>query len=200
MAKLHSDIQARFAKNPAVGAPLFYTRTLGELSCSRFGKVLGYLTRPIIDGALIAFDDANLPVDIRVYSKPDCPSIFNERIYRLHGRAPIQFTSFMRESEHGEVLEYVGMGLGMRLVLRVDNGDLFFTSDGYFWEMFGVRIPIPGVLTPGKTFLSHRNDNSAQFNICIEIWHCLFGTTIRQMGVFREMEGGFISQSLRMSS
>ncbi len=90
----------------------------------------------------------------------------------------------MRESEHGEVLEYVGMGLGMQRVLRVDSGDLFFTSDGYFWEMFGGRIPIPGAPIPGKTFLSHRNDNPAQFNISIEIRHCLFGTTFRQVGGF----------------
>ena len=88
----------------------------------------------------------------------------------------------MRESEHGEVLEYVGMGLGMRRVLRVDSGDLFFTSDGYFWAMFGGRIPIPDALIPGKTFLSHCNDNPAQFNISIEIRHCLFGTTFRQVG------------------
>ncbi len=30
---------------------------------------------------------------------------------------------------------------------------------------------------PGKTFLCHRNDAPTQFNIRIEIRHCLFGTT-----------------------
>lgn len=54
--------------------------TLSELSCSRFRKVLGHLTRPIIGGALIPFDVTDFPVDIRDYSKPDCPSIFKERI------------------------------------------------------------------------------------------------------------------------
>ncbi len=159
---------------------------MSELSSSRFGKLLGFLTMPLIKGALIPFDDADFPVDIQVYSKPDCAHIFKQRIYRLHDRPPIQFTSYMRESEKGEVLEYVGMGLGMRLVLRVEGGDLYFTSDGYFWDVFGVRIPIPGLFTPGKTFLCHRNDNAAQFNIQIEIRHALFGTTFRQVGVFWE--------------
>lgn len=184
---LHVDIQARFAKNPGVGAPLYYTGFLSELNCSRLGKFLGMITMPFIKGALIPYTDKNFPVDIQVYSKPDCPFIFKQRIYRLHNRKPIQFTSYMRESEKGEVLEYVGAGLGMKLALHIHEGNLYFTSDGYFWDVFGFRIPLPGILTPGKTFLCHRNDNPTQFNIRIEIKHALFGTTFTQVGVFHEI-------------
>lgn len=193
--KLHPDIQRRFDKNPAPGTPLYYTGTLSELKCSRIGKLLGYLTMPIIKGALIPFSDAHFPVDIQVYSKPDCPFIFKERIYRLHQRKPIQFTSYMRESEKGEVLEYVGMGLGMKLILHVEGGNLYFTSDGYFWDILGYRIPLPGILTPGKTFLCHRNDSPGQFNIRIEIKHRIFGTTFTQVGVFRELEPEFVKST-----
>lgn len=94
----------------------------------------------------------------------------------------------MRESERGEVLEYVGMGLGMKLVLSVEaNGSLHFQSDGYFWELFGWRIPLPGLFTPGKTFLWHHNETPERFNIRIEIRHCLMGTTFTQVGVFEEV-------------
>ncbi|MES3024262.1 MAG: DUF4166 domain-containing protein [Pseudomonadota bacterium] len=184
---LHPDIRLRFDQNPAPGKPLNYTGHLSELRCSRLGRLFGYLTMPLIDGALIPYNDANFPVDIQVYSKPGCASIFKQRIYRLNGRKPIKFTSYMRESEKGEVLEYVGMGLGMKLLLHVEDGNLHFRSDGYFWELFGVRIPLPGLLTPGKTFLCHRNNNAAQFDIRIEIRHALFGTTFTQVGVFREV-------------
>ena len=187
--KLHPDIQRRFDKNPSVGKPLFYTGSLSELKCSLFGMVLGYLTRPLIQGALIPFNDADFPVDIQVYSKLDSPAIFKQRIYRLNGRKPIQFTSCMRESEKGEVLEYVGMGLGMKLLLCVRDGNLHFTSDGYFWELFGWRIPMPGLFTPGKTFLCHQHEGPSHFSIRIEIKHCLFGTAFVQAGVFREIEG-----------
>jgi len=169
------------------GKPLYYTGILSELRCSWIGKLLGYLTMPMIKGALIPYSDSHFPVDIEVYSKPDCLSIFKQRIYRLHGRKPIQFISFMREGEQGEVLEYVGMGLGMKLVLHVHEGNLYFTSDGYFWEVLGYRIPLPGILTPGKTFLCHRNDHPSQFSIRIEIKHCLFGITFTQVGVFHEL-------------
>lgn len=186
--KLHPDIQTRFDKNPVPGKPLYYTGKLSALTCSRFGKLLGYLTMPMIKGALIPFNDADFPVDIQVYSKQNCPFIFKQRIYRLHRRKAIRFTSYMRESEKGEVLEYVGMGLGMKLVLHVHEGNLYFTSDGYFWEILGCRIRLPAIFTPGKTYLCHRNDNPGQFNIRIEIKHCLFGTTFTQVGVFHEMQ------------
>jgi hypothetical protein len=185
--KLHADIRQRFDKNPSPGRPLKYTGTLSELRCSRFGTFLGHLTMPLIKGALIPYSDANFPVDIEVYSKPGDDRIYKQRSYRLHGRAPINFTSFMSESDKGEVLEYVGMGLGMKLLLHVENGNLHFTSDGYFWEILGVRIPLPDILTPGKTFLCHRNDSPSQFNIRIEIRHSLFGTTFTQVGAFHDL-------------
>ena len=185
--RLHPDIQARFDKNPLPGKPLRYRGELSELTCSRLGRVLGYLTMPLIDGALMPYNDANFPVDIEVYSKENCAAIFKQRIYRLNRRKPVQFTSYMAESSKGEVLEYVGMGLGMKLVLDVRDGNLHFESDGYFWDVFGVRIPLPAWLTPGKTFLCHRNNNPAQFDIRIEIRHPLFGTTFTQAGVFREV-------------
>jgi hypothetical protein len=185
--RLHPDIQARFGKNPLPGKPLNYRGRLTELTCSGVGKVLGYLAMPLIKGALMPYNDADFPVDIQVYSKPDCASIFKQRIYRLNGRKPVMFTSFMAEGSKGEVLEYVGMGLGMKLVLDVRDGNLHFESDGYFWDLFGVRIPLPGVLTPGKTFLCHRNNSANQFDIRIEIRHVLFGTTFTQAGVFHEV-------------
>jgi hypothetical protein len=185
--KLHPDIQARFDKNPLPGQPLYYTGHLSELTCSRLGRLLGYLSRPFVKGALMPYNDADFPVDIQVYSKPDCASIFKQRTYRLNGRKPIMFTSYMAESARGEVLEYVGAGLGMKLVLDVRDGNLHFESDGYFWELFGVRVPLPALLTPGKTFLCHRNNHANQFDIRIEIRHALFGTTFTQAGVFREL-------------
>lgn len=185
--KLHPDIRLRFENNPYPGKPLYYTGILSEHTCSKFGKLIGSITATMIRGALIPYNDANFPVDIEVYSKAGCPHIFKQRIYRLHGRKPIQFTSYMRESSKGEVLEYVGMGLGMKLLLEVVEGNLHFTSDGYFWEIMDWRIPLPGIFTPGKTYLRHCNSNPHQFNIRIEIRHCLFGTTFKQVGVFNEV-------------
>ena len=185
-SKLHPDIQQRFAKNPEPGKPLLYYGELSELRASVVGKLIGFISKPFIQGALIPYDDSDFPVDIQVYSKAGSPNIYKQRVYMLKGRQPIQFTSYMAESERGEVLEYVGFGLGMKLKLHVVDGNLHFTSDGYFWDLLGWRIPLPGVLTPGKTYLRHCNEAPNRFNIRIEIRHVLFGTTFVQAGVFQE--------------
>lgn len=91
--KLHPDIQARFDKNPVPGKPLYYTGTLSELSCSRVGRLLGYLSMPFVKGALMPYNDADFPVDIQVYSRDNCAWIFKERTYRLHARKPCRVCS-----------------------------------------------------------------------------------------------------------
>jgi Domain of unknown function (DUF4166) len=79
------------------------------------------------------------------------------------------------------------MGLEMKLRLEVRDENLYFTSIGYFWQILGRRIPLPDILTPGKVFLSHCNDDPRTFNIRIEIRHALFGTSFTQIGVFHEI-------------
>jgi hypothetical protein len=182
-SKLHPDIQRRFDKNPAPGKPLYYQGRLGELRSSRIGKL-----RPLIQGALIPYDDSDFPVDIQVYCKPGDERIYKQRIYRLHQRKPIRFTSYMRGSERGEVLEYVGSGLGMKLVLSVQDGNLHFHSDGYFWDVLGWRVPLPAWLTPGETRLCHMNDAPNLFHIRIEIRHALLGLSFLQTGSFAQVE------------
>lgn len=184
---LHPDIQHRFGMNPPVGSRLYYTGTLWELTCSRLGKLMAWATQPFVRGALIPVTDHDFPVDIEVFSRPGDPAIFKQRIYRLNGREPIMFTSRMVALGTDRVIEYVGIGLGMVLKLSVNDGNLYFTSERYFFEVFGVRIPLPGVLTPGKTFLVHRNESPESFSIRIEIRHALFGTTFTQAGEFREL-------------
>ena len=186
--KLHPDIQRRFDKNPVPGKRLYYTGTLDELSCSAMGRLMGLLSRPIVGGALIPVSDKNVTVDIQVYSLPDDPAIYKYRLYRLNGRQPVTFTSHMLGGKNGEVLEFVGAGLGMILHLHVEDGNLHFTSGRYFWKIFGCRIPLPGLLTPGKTKLVHQNRGPDRFSIRIEIRHMLFGTTFVQAGDFWEIE------------
>ncbi len=184
---LHPDIQKRFEKNPIPGNPLKYTGNLEELSCSRWGKLLGFVTKPLIKGALIPYTEFDVPVDIQVYTKEGCSYIFKQRNYKLSNSKPIMFTSYMRQSSKGEVLEYVGMGLGMKLIVFEKDTNLHFKSDGYFWDIGLFKIPIPDILSPGATYLTHLNEGENQFRIRIDITHKLFGKMFVQAGVFNEL-------------
>ena len=150
---LHIDIQTRFDKNPSPDSPLKYEGIIDELYCSGWGKVLAYITKPMIKGALIPYSENDVPVDIRVYTLNNDPNIYKERIYKLKNKKPLLFTSNMRLSTNGEVLEYVGMGLGMKLTITEKDSNLHFESDGYFLDIGFFRIPIPALFTPGKTLL-----------------------------------------------
>ena len=57
------------------GAPLNYEGVLDELTCSKWGKVLGYITKPMIKGALIPYSEVGVPVDIQVYTHENDPNI-----------------------------------------------------------------------------------------------------------------------------
>lgn len=185
-SRLHPDIQKRFEKNPEPGHPLKYKGRLEELSCSFWGRIFGYMTWPFIRGALIPCTAYDFPVDIQVYSRTGCPYIFKERLYGIPGRNPVSFTSYMKESPKGEVLEYVGAGLGMKLLVFEKDSNLHFKSDGYFWDMGLFRIPIPAVFTPGDTYLTHLNEGADRFRIRIDIRHKIFGPMFVQAGVFTE--------------
>jgi hypothetical protein len=186
--KLHPDIQKRFEKNPIPGSPLKYEGALEELSCSFWGKVLARITRPLVGGALIPYTAYNFPVNIQVYSRQNCPYIFKHRIYKIPGRKPVEFTSYMKESSKGDVLEYVGAGLGMKLLVFEKDSNLHFKSDGYFWDIGICRIPIPDIFSPGATYLMHINEGENRFRIRIDIKHKLFGKMFVQAGVFNEMK------------
>lgn len=197
--ELHADIRSRFDKNPAPGRPLYYLGELSELRCSWFGKLLGWISSPFAPGALLPHNDQQVRMAIRVYCLPDDPQIYKERTYFLNGRHPVLFTSRMGESPHGEVLEYVGGGLGMKLVLHPQDGNLHFRSDGYFLQLRGVRVPIPAWLTPGQTALAHCNEGPDRFHIRIELRHPLLGLTFRQVGRFREADAVEAQQVLAAS-
>ena len=184
---LHPDIQVRFDKNPQFGKPLLYKGEVSKLWCSWWGKFLGYATMPLIKGALIPYRAEHARVDIQVYSKEPLPYIFKKRMYHITGRKPLKFTSYMREGEAGHVLEYVGCGFGMKLKMRVKDGNLHFESKGYFWDIGICRIPLPDILSPGKTRLVHENRGPKEFFIRIEITHRLLGRMFVQEGVFQDV-------------
>ena len=130
--KLHPEIRKRFDKSLTISNPLKYCGVMDEISCSFWGKLLGYMSKIFIKGALIPYTAFNVPVDVEVYSQENYPYIIKNRIYKLPGRKLLVFNSCTQESDKGEVLEYAGFGIGMKMLVFEKNRNLHFKSNAYF--------------------------------------------------------------------
>ena len=183
---LSPHIQKRFDANPSPEKPIRYHGTMIRVEASFLGIVLANLIR--FSGALLPHVGKDIMTDILVFSKPGIPDIFKQRVYFFPGKKPFTFNSNMRRSENGDVLEFVGFGLGMKLLVTEKDGNLHFSDDGYFFSIGKWRIPLPSPLNPGKTILVHSDMGEKTFKIVIDICHPVFGKMYYQEGIFHHVE------------
>ena len=183
---LSPHIQKRFYANPSPDKPICYKGEMTRIECSLIGKLFANLIR--FSGALLPYTGTHIPVDILVFSKPRLPDIFKQRVYYFPGKKPFIFKSNMRLDQHGNVLEFVGFGLGMKILVTEQEGNLHFRDNGYFWKLGPFIIPLPGVFTPGKTYLVHSDMGEKAFKITIDIVDPVFGQMYYQEGIFHHVE------------
>ena len=68
----------------------------------------------------------------------------------------------------------------------MEDGALHFRSRGYFLEVSGLRLPLPGLLTPGRAHVVHRDLGGGKFLFSLEFRHPWLGQTLWQEGEFRD--------------
>lgn len=180
---LAANIRQRFEHDPLPGQPVYHHGVMSRIECSRAGKVLGCLLQSI--GALMPHQGMDIPVNISVHTAPGRPAVFKQREYLFPQRKPVLFNSRMLRDAKGRLIEYVGGGFGMYISAYVLDGDLHFNDKGYFWEIFGLRIPMPRLLSPGNVHLHHQDISATEFAITITITHPLFGPMYFQHGRFK---------------
>ena len=83
-------------------------------------------------------------------------------------------------------MELVGMGFGMQLKLYEDKGALCFESTRFFCQMGKIRIPIPDLITPGKTVVAQRALDDEHFEFSLHVTHQWLGKVFEQIGTFKE--------------
>ncbi len=82
--------------------------------------------------------------------------------------------------------ELVGGGFGMLLKLSEENGAMKFESENFFLRLFGRKITIPNIFTPGKTIVKQTACENNTFEFCLSVTHPVFGLTYYQVGIFEE--------------
>ncbi len=183
-ARLHPEVRRRFGIEPE--ATRHYAGFMSEVRLSRLGWLLAQACR-LIGTPLAPWRGRDVPVLARVYRDTRRDGTAWERFYCYPARQPVRVASTKVCDRAAGLMEVVAGGLGMYLRLFEREGALFFESRGYFWEVLGRRLPLPGLLTPGRTLVSHAEAGGGSFRFTLEMRHPVFGETVFQTGLFREM-------------
>lgn len=181
-ARLRAGIQERFLHEPQADEVFVYDGTMHVIRRSRAGWLFAQLTR-IIGSPLLPYAGADVPTQVRLYAKDS--GVCWERTYHYPNRKPAVVSSVKRESAEGEMMEVVGGGFGMKLRVFTADGQLYFTSYGYFCTLLGWRITLPHLLTPGQTQVAHLDHGDGSFTFRLGIRHPWLGETFFQEGRFR---------------
>lgn len=179
---LAESIRTRFDHDPPLGTIVRYRGVMSRVECSSFGKALAWLVQRT--GALMPHEGVDVPVLLEVWTEAGNAAVFKKREYLFKGRKPFVFRSKMLLDPNGDLIEHIGGGFGMYVRVHAANGNLQFEDDGYFFQAFGWRIPIPRALGPGRVLLRHEDLGAREFSITIEIDHPWFGRLYFQEGQF----------------
>ena len=178
-------IRRRFSRRLGGGATIVYAGTVVETRLSRAGWWLVQAVRPIGAPLPIA-RDRDVPAVVAVTEEMTGGGQVWTRLYARRGGFPQIIHSAKRFAGPTGLEEHVGYGVGMALTVHVADGALVFRSAGYFVQLFGRRLPLPGWLTPGALTVTHGELPDGWFNFTLDLVHPRFGALIRQVAVFRE--------------
>jgi hypothetical protein len=182
---LHPNIQQRFATEPKQGEKRIYEGTMHTIARSKMGWLFAHLTK-IIGNPLTPFAGKDIPMEVALYQDTNKGGVCWQRTYYYPNKAPYVVTSVKRQSNDGHMMECVGGGFGMLLNVYEQDTNLHFESYRYFCAFFGIRIPLPHCLTPGKTHVIHADLGGGEFRFTITMTHTHLGETFYQDGVFKQ--------------
>lgn len=176
---LSADTRARFR----IGAPArTYEGDMG-VRASWVGLLIAQACR-LIGQPLAPWRGEGVPVSVAVHTDKD-GSLVWDRLYRFPRKRPCFVTS-RKVADHRGMVEMVRGGLGMALNVTVEEGALHFRSRGYFLEIGGWRLPLPGLMTPGRAHVIHRDLGEGKFLFSLAFRHPWLGETLSQEGVFAD--------------
>lgn len=110
------------------------------------------------------------------------------RAYLMPNGRRFTVKSVKRFDAKDGLLECLGRGFVMKLDLHAQPDALHFVSAGYQWRCGRLHIPLPDMLSPGATHVTHRELGSGRFRFTLSIDHTLFGRLVFQEGDFFEKE------------
>jgi hypothetical protein len=183
--KLHSDIQARFSLAHCHRA-ISYCGTMSEVKMSFVGRLLANFCR-LIGTPLSYGAGKNVPTEVKVYPNKTLGGMVWDRYYRFSESKVNRVRSTKIILPNRRLIEISISGFGMYSKVYAKDGAIVFESQRFFCTLGRWRMPIPHVLSPGKTTATQRALSDGRFEFTLDIRHNLFGQVFKQVGIFREV-------------
>ncbi|MCW8932809.1 MAG: DUF4166 domain-containing protein [Gammaproteobacteria bacterium] len=154
----------------------------GELAVKhgRFIKLLMPLIR--LTGALVPVEGEKFVVSVE--NKRIGNTLYWHRSFKKNNEE-YEFNSKMQQFEN-DIIEFVGLGIGIRMGLQVLDGGLIYEDKGYVFKIGKKIIPIPLNILIGQSVIKEYvcNNNPNDFNMKFVVTHPWFGFAFSYSGYF----------------
>ncbi|MBO9711478.1 DUF4166 domain-containing protein [Sphingomonas sp.] len=177
----------RFARHVGAHACVSYVGEVAECRMSMLGWLLAQAGR-LVGAPLPLSRDTGVAASVSVTGDIDGTAQYWTRQYgRAHG-FPQVIHSAKRFAGPTGIEEYLGLGLGIALMLDVQDASLIFASDHYFWKLGGLRLRVPAWAAPGRLVIGHVDLGEGRFAFTLDLVHPWFGELVHQLALFADCE------------
>lgn len=181
--RLAPEIRERFSIGPSGRHEIRYEGRMAAVEMSLMGWLFAQCCR-LIGTPLATRTGIDVGMRVTLSQNVQLKGITWARCYRFADGFEQTVRSTKRCTADGRMYEYIGRGFSMELEPSEQAGALYFTSVAYHLSLFGRRVRIPALLTPGRTTVIHEQIEGPRFRFCLIVEHPWFGRTFYQDGEF----------------
>ena len=184
--ELPAPVRRRFSRHLGPTATAVYAGEVASTRLNLAGRIVGQLVR-LIGAPLPLASGGRVAACVIVTAEDAGGGQRWTRLYARPRRRPQVIHSSKNFAGPTGLEECVGAGVGMRLVLSVEDRALVFRSTSFFLRVGARSFAIPAWLTPGVVEVRHREERGGRFSFTLTITHPRFGRVVEQTAFFSDL-------------
>ena len=178
-ARLPEAVRERFADTSAAAT---YAGAFEVVRASWLGRLFAWLG--LLFGTPVA-PRCGCDVEARVIVRPEAGGVVWTRVYSWSDGTSHRVRSTKVVTGDNSLLEKLPARLNMPLDVYESGRVLHFVSRGYYFDLgFGLRLPLPDLLSPGVTHVEHIDLGHGWFRFTMTVTHRRLGEMFFQTGRF----------------